>query len=277
MLGNPLNLPDDECPTDDKFFEYFRSLAFAHPFKTDRPKFFQKDEIQYSPWVIANSSITNMRGGGVDAVGVRIYSNKLNEIKDLIIKHFIRSRYLLLEKATTKVNQIILNKNSEWKKRKICRFRSPLNTLKEINNILVSRYEVNSYIEAAITYMECVSTLPENDSAIEKFRNAICSEIPFLCDAVDELDYSKIANRLSSIVYTRPKNMYQMAHYQLEKIYSYLNENQSSDNRLWALKQAEDFWKALACKWVMINLNEMSLEEIKLLVAVACYLEVNNQ
>ncbi|MFT9057616.1 MAG: hypothetical protein ABF449_13610, partial [Ethanoligenens sp.] len=51
----PLELKDELCPTDDKFFEYFRSITFAHPFETNRPKFFQKGEIQYSPWVIARS------------------------------------------------------------------------------------------------------------------------------------------------------------------------------------------------------------------------------
>ena len=29
---------DNNCPTDDVFFEYLRSLTFAHPFQTDKRK-----------------------------------------------------------------------------------------------------------------------------------------------------------------------------------------------------------------------------------------------
>lgn len=75
-LSKPLNIEKHKCPTDDKFFEYLRSIMFAHPFETNRPKFFMKHEIQYSPWVIANNPATKFRGIK-DGVGVRIYSNKL--------------------------------------------------------------------------------------------------------------------------------------------------------------------------------------------------------
>jgi hypothetical protein len=46
----------------------------AHPFETSRPKFFKKGEIQYFPWVIANSNFTNILGAK-DGVGIRIYSD----------------------------------------------------------------------------------------------------------------------------------------------------------------------------------------------------------
>ena len=82
-MSKPLNIEKHKCPTDDKFFEYLRSIMFAHPFETNRPKFFMKHEIQYSPWVIANNPATKFRGIK-DGVGVRIYSNKFDEIKDLI-------------------------------------------------------------------------------------------------------------------------------------------------------------------------------------------------
>lgn len=40
----PLNLSEENCPNDDKFFEYFRALTFAHPFETSRPNFLVKGE-----------------------------------------------------------------------------------------------------------------------------------------------------------------------------------------------------------------------------------------
>ena len=58
--------PPGKCP--------LRSLSMAHPFETSRPKFFKKGEIQYFPWVIANSNFTNILGAK-DGVGIRIYSD----------------------------------------------------------------------------------------------------------------------------------------------------------------------------------------------------------
>lgn len=34
----PFYFSEDECPTDDEFFEYFRAISFAHPYSTDRNK-----------------------------------------------------------------------------------------------------------------------------------------------------------------------------------------------------------------------------------------------
>ena len=60
---------------DDKFFEYFRSLSFAHPFGTDRsiPNKIDKDEKQYSPYCLID--INNLYEDE-NAVGVMVYSNK---------------------------------------------------------------------------------------------------------------------------------------------------------------------------------------------------------
>ena len=61
--SSPLNIPEDECPTDDEFFEYFRAIAFAHPFETSRAKFLRKsDQTHYSPWVIANRISSEIHG-----------------------------------------------------------------------------------------------------------------------------------------------------------------------------------------------------------------------
>ena len=84
---------------------------------------------------------------------------------------------------------------------------------------------------------------------VEKFRKAIESKIPSLCDSVDELDYEKMEDALS-IIYARPKNMHQMAHYQLEKIYSYLDERidyiDPASNEYWGLQQAYEFSQEFA-------------------------------
>lgn len=47
-MGEPWNLSEDDCLTDEEFFEHFRSLTFAHPYNTARrPVLKIKYGIQY--------------------------------------------------------------------------------------------------------------------------------------------------------------------------------------------------------------------------------------
>lgn len=276
-LSKPLNIEKHKCPTDDKFFEYLRSIMFAHPFETNRPKFFMKHEIQYSPWFIANNPATKFRGIK-DGVGVRIYSNKFDEIKDLIfsfdvLKKYIKSQYLLLDLATEKVKEIVSLKEIEWKKHKINRSLDYLDILKEIKDILKLRHEEYYDVETVIRYMGCKNTLKENLTSVERFKQGIIEIIPDLCDAIDSLNYEMATEKLDYILHQRPWKMHSMANYQLGKIYCDLNETQIVSKREWALEQVELFSKEFAKKWVTIIPQEMSFDEIKLLVTVSCYLE----
>lgn len=276
-LSKPLNIEKHKCPTDDKFFEYLRSIMFAHPFETNRPKFFMKHEIQYSPWVIANNPATKFRGIK-DGVGVRIYSNKFDEIKDLIfsfdvLKKYIKSQYLLLDLATEKVKEIVSLKEIEWKKHKINRSLDYLDILKEIKDILKLRHEEYYDVETVNRYMGCKNTLKENLTSVERFKQGIIEIIPDLCDAIDSLNYEMATEKLDYILHQRPWKMHSMANYQQGKIYCDLNETQIVSKREWALEQVELFSKEFAKKWVTIIPQEMSFDEIKLLVTVSCYLE----
>lgn len=77
-------------------------------------------------------------------------------------------------------------------------------------------------------------------------------------------------------MYVRP-NAHKMMHYQLEKIYGYLNYDYDIDYIEWGLKQAGAFSKEFAKKWVIIKPRDMDLDEIKMLTQVACYLEYMEQ
>lgn len=280
-LMEPLNIPSRECPIDDKFFEYIRSLAFAHPFKTDRPRFFQNGEVQYSPWVIANSKLMSLRGFD-DGVGIRIYSNKRSEIIDLILPFqklqlYIKSRYLLIENAIAKVKDIILEKENSWKLEYIPANLSSLEILEFMQTKLTERHIDCYLIEDSLSYLRCDITDIRNQANITLLREAIIQTIPFLINSFHSLDFESMFNALHEIISARPSNMHNMAYYQLEKIYSYLNSDFSTEKTQWALMQAELFAKEFAKKWVSIDTNKMSFVEIKLLVTTACYLEFKDQ
>ena len=66
--------------------------------------------------------------------------------------------------------------------------------------------------------------------------------------------------------------------YQLEKIFTYLDDEYSTGaNYTFGLMQAGDFAEGFAKKWVVICPQEMPICEIHLLVRTACYLEAQAQ
>lgn len=210
-IAPPLNIPQEDCPTDDKFFEYIRSLSMAHPFETNRPKFFEKGEIQYSPWVIANRNIMSVRGIE-DGIGVRIYSNKFDEIQDLVfsfslIKEYINSRFLLINKATEKIYQIIANKNQHWKEEKVPRYLPPIATLEKIIAILERRYENTYQVELAVKSLDCLLSENKNKDIVSSYRKILTDLIPDLIGAVEELDHEKMTTILEGVLHARPKNI----------------------------------------------------------------------
>lgn len=70
------------------------------------------------------------------------------------------------------------------------------------------------------------------------------------------------------------KTLHKMGYYQLEKIFSYLHVgSELSSDYKWGLEQAQNFANEFARKWVKINIDKMSADEIKLLVRIACFFE----
>jgi len=275
--NEPMNLVDSFRPTDDKFFEYIRSLIFAHPFETNRPKFFKEKEVQYSPWVIVNSCLPKIP----NAVGVRVYTNihsndSWDSIQNIVfpystLKEYIKSRYQLFENVTKWADDEIEKSNAKFAERKINRNLPPSKVLKDVLEILEARFIDDRYdVAEAIRFLECNSSVQENNNAIEKFRNAITEVIPQICDKVDALNYDW---DFDDVLRARPKVMHNNARYQLEKIYDYLNDYHDCSNQKWGLEQANAFANEFAKKHVTIKPFEMSYDEIKMLVSLACYFE----
>lgn len=268
----PFLMSNDEYMGDDKFFEYLRSLFFAHPFLTSRsiPKSI-KGEIQYSPYTM------NDRGGLfkelADSLGVMVYSNK-REMFPLFIKYddikeYIKLKYLTIYEIIESFQKIIDNKTEEWKKRKVNREQSSADILLDIIDILKERYIEDYDVTDLYDYYTCDTTNKNNEEIVKKYRKEIEAVIPFVCDCVDNMDYDEMYNIIRPLLNPFLREIYPMMHYQLEKIYCYLNDNYGDTE--WGLKQAKLFANEFAKDWVEINIEEMSFIEIKLLVTIACY------
>ena len=276
----PINISDNVQFDDDKFFSYFRSLIFAHPLYTSRSiPMSEENEIQYSPYIIENSLYIRIIPG---LIGVKIYSNKREIIEPLLIsfeslKEYIKGKYEELDDVITKFKQIIDDKKTEWKKHKVNRNQEDIDVLKDCVNILEERYMDTDEVEKLITYLTCENSLKENIENVNKYRNEIKRIIPSICDTIDLHDIEELYSIISFILFVRPKTDNKI-HYQLEKIYDYLNyENDNRDDIEWGLKQAELFAQGFSKKWVVIKPKEMDFDEIKMLIRVACYLEYMEQ
>ena len=289
MYHNKPFFNEDTCPTDDDFFEYLRAMAFAHPYEVsgrqrNRP-YMQSGEKHYCPWVIVGNSLKAF-SGFKDAVGVRVYSSIDEEgITDITIsfsalKAYIKSRYDGIEELTKWAEAGIEKQTEEWKQVKVNRNQQPAEILQEIIEILKERFENAFSIETALMYLNCPLSDERNEKNVAIFREAIIRTVPTICDCVDSLDYAGMG-RAISIVFSQPQRMHAMAHYQLEKIYSYLDFRSKTidpfSNEYWGLRQAYAFSQGFAKKWVMIDVVNMPYDEIKLLVRVACYLEAEEQ
>ena len=209
--GTPLYLTDEQCPTDDEFWEYFRSITFAHPFGTDRPKFLEEKETQYSPWVIVHARGPIHRTIA-DPIGVRIYSNVREQIMDLVmpfsvIKEYIRSRYERITLATEWAEKQVDLFRTQWKMDRINQNQAPENVLLNMRDILKTRYVDTYTIDVAYEYLTCNTTDSRNKDSVCAFRSAICAMLPQICTAVELLDYDGMETLLDLVVRARPSKM----------------------------------------------------------------------
>lgn len=277
IAASPLQVAQEKLPNDDRFFQYFRALAFAHPYTTDRYDFGRGKEVQYSPWVIVNSPAINSDPAIKDTVGLCIYSNKLPDTVHLRIpfsslKEYIQSRYLKLDLATKWAKQRIKEAQDDWKKQLVDRTGCPSDTFQAILEICISRHWNTSYLKSIIRFLECPLTCHANILAVQRYRDALVKVLPSLCDAIERVDEQAAEQILDSIMYIRPDTLHKGASYQLEKIFGYLDEEYPGDI-MWGRMQANAFSQEFARKWVFIDADNMSFTEIKLLINTACYLE----
>ena len=265
---------EETCPTDDMFFEYLRSMAFAHPFETGYRKrpFIDKDETQYCPWVIVHGAY----------VGIRVYtSNDKFVIEDLTfafenLKEYIKERYEYLKEMTTWAEQEIAEQNQEWSQHKVKRSEDVFETIASIKEIYAERFYEPYEVEKIERYLKCDVTIPENIENISKYRDALKQSVGKICDALDNVEECDLASATDDI-FAWPRNGHQMMHYQLEKIMCYLGEESDSWDRIWGLKQAEAFSTEFAKKWFVFDFDKMNDKEIQLTVSAACYLEYMEQ
>lgn len=261
--------------TDDEFISYLRVLIFAHSTKTTDRK--PNKPIVSCPFLITKRNATK-RGH----VGVMIYPKgkpgmQAIEIPFVLLKKYISQYYARINLATNKIKEIIGKYEQKWRQRKVNRDGSSSDILRNIISILEERFVEHYEFDDALCFLQTEISVQDKKNSVAKFKNAIAKKLPRICRCIDNLNHNEAISLLDEVCNARPSKIHSACMYQLEKIFCYLDKGIRSDNVIWGLRQAKEFSKQFARKWVTIDTDNMSFEEIKLLVATACYCEREDQ
>lgn len=266
---------EENCPTDEVFFEYLRSMAFAHPFETGKRTgrlFFENNEKQFCPWVIVQDNY----------VGIRVYtSSDKFIINDLTfpfdaLKEYIKFVYEHLREINEWAKDEIYFQDEEWKRHKVDRSGSTSALVRAIKDIYAERFLEPYEIERIESYLICECTNPQNNEIVQAYRVILKESLYKICDALDDCDYDALGEVADSI-FLCPSKGYSWMHYHLEKIYCYLDDDHHWMDVDWGLRQAKAFSEEFAKDWVTIEVGQMSFDEIKLLTTIACYYEAKKE
>lgn len=264
--------------TDDEFFMYLRSLFFAHPNETSRPKFLKaNNEFHYSPWPIPELDVINSLTNEHDFIGIRIYSSLSPEILNLrfsksIVINYCKSKCDQFKKVIDYVKEINRRFEEEIKTRKLEFTGNLLFDLNAIKKELALRYASLYEINELIDYCGINFDNKQNNKSLNIFKNDLKNRIPIIIEKLNNLDHDSFLEEISKFSSSGYKIYYENENYHLEKIFCYLRDDQGYESIRWGLTQLKHFKEHYAKDYVCIDEDNMSFAEIKALVTIARYL-----
>lgn len=273
----PFNTIRDRI-SDDSIFEYIRSISFVHPLDTNRAYLVRQiQESHCSPFILLNRSLCHE-----GCVAVHVYSDKQNmpfslQIPFVDLQGYVYSRYSLLRYIHEELKKHIDTKESLWKKRKINRDLSPELILEDIKAVLHERYQSAYDIDELVDLLTCTYTRPENEEYVKQVQKELIQRLPAICDAIDNMDTEAAYQTYKDILYSRPAKMHDGAGYELEKIFCYLTDDTQYIDQIFGKSMAALFSKGFASKWVVMDIDNMSFKEIRMLTRIACFMEKQDQ
>lgn len=270
-MNEPWNLNEEECLSDKDFFEHFRSLAFAHPYKTDRRKIMcEKYGRQYSPSTVVDPKKYHGK------VGLKIYSAKKEGTETLlfdfsILKNYIKSKYSEISSICDTIKEIVNKRREELEKIKVLRDGDPVKTLENLSTVSEKKcHFYHGQIEALIDFIQYENSVPQNEFVVKTYIQAIKDIITPMCDAVDNSEYMQGQNLIDSVLRPYSYKDSKLSSYMMKisDCYYYPNDKKIEDIRLMVTRFAKTYAKPV----VSIDANNMSIRELFLLSCAVCYI-----
>lgn len=265
--------------TDDTIFNYLRSISCAHPLDTET-NYITKEILHAkhcSPFLLLDRGLC-YKGN----VGVYVYSDTSDNPVSIQVSYsdlleYTCSRYSLLKYIIEELDKRLHTKEEQWKQRKVVVDPDPVVRLTDIKSILEERFEHAYDIDELISMLTCKYTRQENASIVTQVQQELISRIPAICDAIDNMDTEAAYQNYKDILYSRPSDMHDGADYELEKIFCCLNNDSRYGDQMFGKMMAKLFTKGFARKWVVMDIDNMSFEEIQMLTRFACFMEKQDQ
>lgn len=279
--------------TDEKYFEYLRSLCSVHPVETSRHKRYQDNDFECSPYVVWNN---NLRWSNDDCdIYAVVYTSKDNEAFKRVriyieqVFKYVEIRLNFIEKIIDGIDKYQKDMLLQLKKRHIkndTEFNSYIEYLTNLDEEAKDRYgdEYWYSFEYVIKLLQLKLSDSENENKMELYINALKYAIKFEHNALQNMN--NIGYENNGLKYTEENietSLYDKLYspssgskeerrygYNIEKI-QYLSYDSGDSNKEWAyvqLNEARDFFE----KYVSFR-NAKSDFEYYALVNLALYLE----
>ena len=273
----PLNISASEYPTDDAFFQYFRSLVFAHSGKVEMSQgILRPGEVQYCPFIVEHG-LKEYANEPDDYVGVMIYSTekdrnwKTLRIRFSILKAYLKSRYESLGLILSKIKKKIKADRKAWTKIRVDPTLSPLEQLKFMRKEFEHRCQgrMSYEVERLVELLEAPCSLSENQEYVDAYHKEIEKALPQLVKCFERLDYSgfiAIVDHFAEHEIDESRKL----NYTLRKIFQYLNEE---GRREWVTCDIDMIAQDFVKKWVHLDQKGMTDNELKMLITLVCYNE----
>lgn len=256
----------DNKGTDERYFEYLRSLCSVNPIETSRHKRYQDNEFECSPYVMWNDG-TVWCNDDSDLHAVVYTSkdeqfNKRIKIYILQIFEYIKTRVNFIENIIEAIesyhNKVILEFKSSHIK-SIDEFGNYIDYLENLDNVAEERFgsEYWSKFDYIINLLKLRLSNSKNKNKVKLYINALIYSVDFEYNALQNMSYVGFENNgiinakdnyetslLSELYSLNSKSDIQRKYsYNFEKI-EYLNYDSGDSNKSWAyvnLKKVSSF------------------------------------
>lgn len=279
--------------TDEKYFEYLRSLCSVHPVETSRHKRYQDNDFECSPYVLWNNSL-RLFNDDCDIYAV-VYTSKDNESFKRVgiyieqVFKYVEIRVNFIEKIIDYIDTYQKDMILKLKKQHIkndTEFNSYIEYLTNLDEEAKDRYGDDHWysFEYVIKLLQLKLSDSENENKMKLYINALKYAIKFEHNALQNM--SNIGYENSGLKYSKENietslyiELYSPSSgskeerrygYNIEKI-QYLSYDSGDSNKDWAyvqLNEAREFFE----KYVSFR-NAKSDFEYYALVNLALYLE----
>ncbi|RFB53394.1 hypothetical protein [Bacillus thuringiensis] len=249
----------DEQGTDERYFEYIRSLCSVHPIETSRHKRYQDNKFECSPYVMWNNELIGY-DNDCDIYAV-VYTNKdedsFKRVKIYIsqIFEYVKTRVEFVKDITDEIDQYQKAIIADFKQKTIkqeSEFDTYIEYLKNLDKELNNRFgsERIYNFDYIIKLFELKLSNFENQHKMNLYLNALKYAINFEHNSMQNMSYEGFEN--NGLIYAKKNletSLYIELHspnsrsserkkynYNLEKIY-YLSYDSGENNKEWAYTQ----------------------------------------